>query len=324
MKSIFVMSGLVFLTFVIPVEFVLADGLVPCGRGGIGPGSEACNTCHIVQLGNTLVNWLIGIITVLFGVLVAVAGFGLVTSQGNPSALQSAKERFANALIGFVIVLASWLIVDTLMRGLVGQDGIVNGEVTGGLFWADLKCFGETETSAGAAGSGGSGGVAGDPSTSGGSSAEGCSTCTSLPPTIATNGNACNNSGAACLIHPDMLSRVQSMSSGFTNGWQVSEAFPPTVKHKSTCHSDATCIDVSWNHAQKGAGEPSAAEINAFINLAKTQNLVAEYEVSNPDYAKTLRDAGVKNVLVVSRVKPHFSVYMCDKTSNSACSRASD
>ncbi len=93
-----------------------AEGrLVPCS------GSD-CTFCHVIELGNDLLNWLFGIIFVLFGVIAFMAGFGLVTSGGNPSKLDEAKKKLSNALVGVIIVLAAWLMVDTLMKALI-PDG---------------------------------------------------------------------------------------------------------------------------------------------------------------------------------------------------------
>ena len=103
---------------------------------------EECSACHFVELANRLIKWLIGIVVILFAVLAVWAGFGLVTSGGNPSALQDAKSRFTNAFIGFLIVLSAWLIVDTLMRGIVnGTDG----DITGYGPWSEVKCATQSE-----------------------------------------------------------------------------------------------------------------------------------------------------------------------------------
>ena len=96
-----------------------------------------CSACHLTELVNRLIKWLIGIVVILFAVLAVWAGFGLVTSGGNPSALQDAKSRFTNAFIGFLIVLSAWLIVDTLMRGIVnGTDGDIKGYGP----WSQIEC----------------------------------------------------------------------------------------------------------------------------------------------------------------------------------------
>jgi Type IV secretion system pilin len=109
-----------------------------------------CTTCNVVNIANGLIKWLIGFLFVLFAVLIAWAGFGLVTSGGNPGALDAAKDKFSNAIIGIILVLSAWLIVDTLMRALVGNDqnpgsvatGVTaGGTVSGWLFWSQVQCY---------------------------------------------------------------------------------------------------------------------------------------------------------------------------------------
>jgi len=96
-----------------------------------------CSACHLTELANRLIQWLIGVVVMLFAVLAVWAGFGLVTSGGNPSALQDAKSRFTNAFIGLLIVLSAWILVDTLMRGIVnGTDG----DITGYGPWSEIQC----------------------------------------------------------------------------------------------------------------------------------------------------------------------------------------
>lgn len=104
-----------------------------------------CSACNVVSMANGLIRWLIGILFVVFAVLLAVAGVRLVTSGGNHHALDEAKSTFTNAIIGFMIILASWLIVDTIMRALVGTDGnpgqiVANGTASGYLFWSQVQC----------------------------------------------------------------------------------------------------------------------------------------------------------------------------------------
>lgn len=123
----------ILLIFLLP-EIASAQGFLPCD----GSRDNPCNSCHIAVVANNLISWLIGAIMVLFAVLMVVAGFGLVTAQGNPDALNTAKSRFTNAIVGFIIVLSAWLIVDTLMRGLLaGSD---DTEVSGYLAWSEIQC----------------------------------------------------------------------------------------------------------------------------------------------------------------------------------------
>jgi hypothetical protein len=102
-----------------------------------------CGTCNIMYMANGLIKWLIGILFLVFAVLLMRAGINLVISGGNSSALQGAKDSFVNALVGFIIILAAWLIVDTLMRALIGspgKEGFLKGEKTGYLFWSEVQC----------------------------------------------------------------------------------------------------------------------------------------------------------------------------------------
>lgn len=116
-----------------------------------GCSGTDCSACNIVGMTNELIKWLIGITFMLFAVLCAWAGFGLVTSGGNQGELDAAKEKFTNAIIGLIIILSAWLIVDTIMRGLVGTEGRegqirVEGTVDGWLYWTDVQCQSQTDT----------------------------------------------------------------------------------------------------------------------------------------------------------------------------------
>lgn len=105
-----------------------------------------CSACNVVYMANGLITWLIGILCVIFAVILAIAGVKLVTSGGNASALDAAKSSFTNAIIGFLIVLSAWLIIDTIMRSLIGNEGRLDngGEISGWLFWSEVTC--QTQT----------------------------------------------------------------------------------------------------------------------------------------------------------------------------------
>ncbi len=87
-------------------------GLVPCS------GLD-CNFCSLVTMVNRIVTLLFEVMVVIAVILIAIAGFKLVTSAGNVAAMESAKKMITNAMIGFVIVLSAWLIVDTVMKVMV-------------------------------------------------------------------------------------------------------------------------------------------------------------------------------------------------------------
>jgi len=102
----------------IPVFVYAQQGLVPCGR----VGQDDCQTCHVVQLVSGVNAWLVGILAIVATIMFVIAGFRLVTSNGNPSVLQDAKSMIINVAIGFVIVLAAWLLLDLFMKSLLSDS----------------------------------------------------------------------------------------------------------------------------------------------------------------------------------------------------------
>ena len=110
----------------IPI-IVLADGgLVPCGRDADTGLNTVCQTCHVLQLVNGVTAWLVGILALVSAIMFIIAGFRMVTANGNPSALKDAKNMILNVAIGFAIVIAAWLLIDLFMKSLLSdtQQGL--------------------------------------------------------------------------------------------------------------------------------------------------------------------------------------------------------
>ena len=114
-----------------------ADPLVPCE----GTTGQECSFCHLIDLGSNVLNWIFGIVFVIFGVITFVAGIKLATSGGVPAARDDAKKKLSNALVGIIIVFSAWLIVDTLMKALITGgdigDAIGNSELG---MWHSIDC----------------------------------------------------------------------------------------------------------------------------------------------------------------------------------------
>jgi hypothetical protein len=85
--------------------------LVPC--------ENDCNTCDIITLLDNVFDWLVAILTIFFALIVVVSGLQMVTSVGNVSAKASAKKRVMNALVGLVLVLGAWVLVDLVLKTLL-------------------------------------------------------------------------------------------------------------------------------------------------------------------------------------------------------------
>ncbi len=115
-------------------------GLVTCN----GTDCSACNFVEMINLGIVI---LFGAVGLIFAVIMMKAGFGLVTSGGNPGALTAAKDHFQNALVGLLIVMAAWLFVDVIMRTtLRGGEGNLGATFSGWGPWSQVQCQTQTDT----------------------------------------------------------------------------------------------------------------------------------------------------------------------------------
>ncbi len=300
LKSVIIVT---LLLLFLPIEEVSAQAsnFVPCD------GAD-CSACDFVSMINVIIKWLFGMIFVLFAVLMTKAGFGLVTSGGNQSALDAAKSNFQNALVGIIIVMAGWLIIDTVMKGTLKVDpvtGVSTGEIIGYGPWSQVKCQVQN--------------VAfrweGDPDSAGTPDPTVTATSTSLGPrptgcsggTCAPLGIPCANA-ASCSISPDLVARFQAFhAAAGVAGARVTEAMPPTRTHKSPCHTNGTCVDYSKS------GGMTAAEVISTINAASANGLRPVYEVVTQAQKDSLVAAGASasNIKVLGSwiSAPHFSIY---------------
>ena len=132
---------------VVPVTFAVDAPSLSSLSQCSGPD---CSACNVVYLANGVITWLIGFAFLLFAVLFCIAGVRMVTSGGNSHTVEEAKGSFINAIVGLIIILSAWLIVDTIMRGLVGTAGhagqLTNtGSASGWLFWSEVECQVQTK-----------------------------------------------------------------------------------------------------------------------------------------------------------------------------------
>ena len=126
----------------LPLYAYAQTGFVRC-QGVIFNGNDPvpdCDACHLIEMGNLILIWLIGFLFVIFAVMIFLAGWGLMTSGGSPDAKSAAKSKLTNAIIGILIVLSAWIIVDTMMRGLVTGDGDLGATYSGFGPWSQIEC----------------------------------------------------------------------------------------------------------------------------------------------------------------------------------------
>ncbi len=83
-------------------------------------GIDDCDFNALVTLAQNIITFLLYISTAVAAAAFAVAGFKYVTARGNPGQIESAHKIFTNVLVGLLIALAAWLVVNTILNGLLG------------------------------------------------------------------------------------------------------------------------------------------------------------------------------------------------------------
>jgi hypothetical protein len=156
-------------------EAQIFGALSPTCAGNFG---ENCEFCNLVSLAQRIINFSVYMGIVVGTLMFTYAGVLYVTSAPNPGNIEKAHKIFWNVLIGLIIVLGAWLVVDVVMKTFYsGEFGP----------WNNILCQSGVAFEGGTGGSGGSGGTGGVGSGGGGSgvahdsvmSAIGASTCSS-------------------------------------------------------------------------------------------------------------------------------------------------
>lgn len=113
-------SLILFLVFIPSISF--AVGIVPtCNTivGANGNFTDPCGFNQLVILANNIIRFLIIIGASLASIAFAYAGWLYITSGGDTGKISQAKDIFRKIVIGFVMMLAAWLII-SLIIGMLG------------------------------------------------------------------------------------------------------------------------------------------------------------------------------------------------------------
>lgn len=94
-----------------------ADGLVPCAADNI------CTFCDFFVLAQKVYNFAIkGLAIPVVVIFIIWGGIQMLIAGANPPLYQKGINTIRAALIGLVIILAAWLIVDTVIKILMGYS----------------------------------------------------------------------------------------------------------------------------------------------------------------------------------------------------------
>jgi len=110
-----ILSGLVLASLLVMPAMALADppGAGDPGGAGMpvggtnGPGVVVEEELDIMNLLDTIANWLLTILLIVAAIFIIIAGFYFVTAMGDPAKVATARQFILYALIGVAVGLAS-------------------------------------------------------------------------------------------------------------------------------------------------------------------------------------------------------------------------
>lgn len=95
-------------------------GLVPCGTS---EHPESCTICHLFIGVHNIIDFLLFYLAIpLMIIALLYGGIVLLTSRGSEEQLKKGKKAVWLAVWGGLIAFAGWLLIDTILRGLVKGD----------------------------------------------------------------------------------------------------------------------------------------------------------------------------------------------------------
>ncbi len=108
-------------------EQAATKGIVQCGN-------KAADPCTVEDIFNVIVittNLLIGMAGIIAIISIIYAGFSMVSAAGSQEGITSAKKRLSNSIIGLILVLLAFVIINailgsTLGIGVFGGDSILS------------------------------------------------------------------------------------------------------------------------------------------------------------------------------------------------------
>ena len=116
MKKItrYLISLLVFLILIMPIfSRAQSTGLVPCTEG------KACNFDMLMKLVSNVLDFIFKFMVIpIAAIMMAYAGFELVTSGGSTEKRGVAKKIFWNSVIGLAIATLAWVLVKLILTTL--------------------------------------------------------------------------------------------------------------------------------------------------------------------------------------------------------------
>ena len=117
---IVILSVILFVTLSQTVLAVSWWPLVPCGTSA---NPTECNRCDLFKLAKNIIDFvLIGLMPPAAAILFVWGGFLILMGGAVPANISKGKDIFWNTAIGVAIILASWLITNSIIRSIAADN----------------------------------------------------------------------------------------------------------------------------------------------------------------------------------------------------------
>ena len=130
-----ILFAVMFVVFFAPMANVANAAIVKCGTG-----SEMCTLCDIIKGFNIIIKYLMQISVGVALLAISIGAVMYVVSGADKSLVDTAKKTITNALVGFVLIFAAYLIVNTTIQYIGTKPGM--GVKTPGstFLWSNFEC----------------------------------------------------------------------------------------------------------------------------------------------------------------------------------------
>ena len=182
-RSIFFMFAILVVGFAGVSQGVLAadtanGGIVPCGTGNNPP----CTLCHLVIGVKGVIDWGMKVMTFFAIAIIVAMAIVYVVSAGNSGMMSKAKDGIKATLIGFAVMLGSWVMINFFMLTLA-NNGV--GHATN---WYTFTCSTTSKTQ--------QANQTTPPPNTGTTTTAACEDINTAKQRLSSGGTVCNNTGS--------------------------------------------------------------------------------------------------------------------------------
>lgn len=104
------------INFFSKIAYAAETGLVPCN-------GLQCNFCHLLTLAENVIDFGLYYIAVPLVVIFTIyGGFVILTAGDKPEKVSDGRKIITSAVIGLLIALLAWLLIDTILQVIAGNN----------------------------------------------------------------------------------------------------------------------------------------------------------------------------------------------------------